>query len=97
MKIVIAIDSFKGCLSSVEANRAATEGILSVCPDAEIVQVPVSDGGEGFLEAFHAALGGELQEIVVSDPLMRPVTASYLLRGDEAPSQRSDAVGARRA
>ena len=93
MKIVIAIDSFKGCLSSVEANRAATEGILSVCPDAEIVQVPVSDGGEGFLEAFHAALGGELQEIVVSDPLMRPVTASYLLRGDEAVIEISQASG----
>lgn len=93
MKIVIAIDSFKGCLSSAEANRAATEGILSVCPDAEIVQVPVSDGGEGFLEAFHAALGGELQEIVVSDPLMRPVTASYLLRGDEAVIEISQASG----
>ena len=93
MKIVIAIDSFKGCLSSVEANRAATDGILSVCPDAEIVQVPVSDGGEGFLEAFHAALGGELQEIVVSDPLMRPVTASYLLRGDEAVIEISQASG----
>ena len=93
MKIVIAIDSFKGCLSSVEANRAATEGILSVCPDAEIVQVPVSDGGEGFLEAFHAVLGGELQEIVVSDPLMRPVTASYLLRGDEAVIEISQASG----
>ena len=62
MKIVIAIDSFKRLsVVEVEANRAATEGILSVCPDAEIVQVPVSDGGEGFLEAFHAALGGELQ------------------------------------
>ena len=93
MKIVIAIDSFKGCLSSVEANRAATEGILSVCPDAEIVQVPVSDGGEGFLEAFHAALGGELHEIVVSDPLMRPVTANYLLRGDEAVIEISQASG----
>ena len=93
MKIIIAIDSFKGCLSSAEANRAAAEGILSVCPDAEIVQVPVSDGGEGFLEAFHAALGGELQEIVVSDPLMRPVTASYLLRGDEAVIEISQASG----
>ena len=47
----------------------------------------------GFLEAFHAALGGELQEIVVSDPLMRPVTASYLLRGDEAVIEISQASG----
>ena len=50
MKVVIAIDSFKGCLTSVEANQAAAEGIRDVCPDTEIVQIPVSDGGEGFLE-----------------------------------------------
>ena len=49
MKIIIAIDSFKGCLSSIEANMAAAEGIRKVGPEAEIMQVPVSDGGEGFL------------------------------------------------
>ena len=52
MKVVVAIDSFKGCLTSKEANRAAAEGIRTVWQDAEIVQVPVSDGGEGFMEAF---------------------------------------------
>ena len=41
MKVIIAIDSFKGCMTSVEANRAAAEGIRCVCPDGEIVQVPV--------------------------------------------------------
>ena len=93
MKVVVAIDSFKGCMTSVEANRAAAEGIRSVCPDAEIVQVPVSDGGEGFLEAFHAAIGGELQEVTVRDPLMRPITAKYLLRGDEAVIEIAQASG----
>ena len=57
MKVVVAIDSFKGCLTSVEANQAAADGVLNVCPDADVVQVPVSDGGEGFVEAFHAAMG----------------------------------------
>ena len=80
MKVIVSIDSFKGCLTSKEANQAATEGIKSICPDAEVVQVPVSDGGEGFMEAFHAAIGGKLVEITVRDPLMRPVSAKYLLQ-----------------
>jgi len=89
MKIIVAIDSFKGCLTSKEANQAATEGVRSCYSERlrvgasagrpEVVQVPVSDGGEGFLEAFHAAIGGELIEITVRDPLMRLVSAQYLL------------------
>ena len=80
LKIVTAIDSFKGCLTSQEANQAAAEGIGSIYADAEIVQVPVSDGGEGFVEAFHSATGGDIQELTVNDPLMRPVLAHYLLK-----------------
>ena len=56
MKVILAIDSFKGCLTSKEANQAAAEGVKKAWPDAEIVQVPVSDGGEGFLEAFQQPL-----------------------------------------
>lgn len=93
MKVVIAIDSFKGCLSSKEANWAAAEGVRSVCPDAEIVQVTVSDGGEGFLEAFHAAIGGNLVEVMVRDPLMRPVSAKYLLWDKEAVIEIAQASG----
>ncbi|MBQ2165293.1 MAG: glycerate kinase, partial [Bacteroidaceae bacterium] len=80
MKIVIAIDSFKGCLSSMEANEAAAEGVKDVCKDADIKQVVVSDGGEGFLSAYHAAIGGEFVELMVMNPLMRPVRARYLLK-----------------
>ena len=93
MKAVVAIDSFKGCLTSQEANLAASEGISSVCADAEIVQVPVSDGGEGFLEAFHAAIGGDLVEITARDPMMRPVSAKYLLKGKEAVIEIAQASG----
>ena len=92
-KIVIAIDSFKGCLTSVEANKAAAEGIRRAFPDAVIVQVPVSDGGEGFVDAFHAAMGGEVREIIVRDPLLRPVSARYLLHGDEAVIEIAQASG----
>ena len=69
-KIIVAIDSFKGCLTSAEANQAACEGILSKMPDAKVVQVPVSDGGEGFMEAFQTAMGGSIVEVNVKDPLM---------------------------
>ena len=91
--IIVAIDSFKGCLTSMEANHAAAEGIRRVLPDAEIVQVPVSDGGEGFLEAFHAAIGGELVEVTVKDPLMRPIKAKYLLKGETAVIEMAQASG----
>ena len=52
MKVVIAIDSLKGCLSSAEAGRAASEGVRRRWRDAEVVCLPVSDGGEGWLEAI---------------------------------------------
>ena len=93
MKTVIAIDSFKGCLNSVEANRAAAEGVRRVCPDAEIVEVPVSDGGEGFLVAFHAAIGGRFVTVPVMDPLMRRISARYLLKGQTAVLEVAEAIG----
>ena len=93
MKVIIAIDSFKGCLTSKEANEAAAEGIRIVYPDAEIVKVPVSDGGEGFMEAFHAAIGGRLEEVTVRDPLMRHVAAKYLLQNHLAVIEIAQASG----
>ena len=92
-KIIVAIDSFKGCLTSAEANQAASEGILAKKPDARIVQVPVSDGGEGFMEAFQAAMGGELVEVNVKDPLMRTIVAQYLVHGDTAVIEIAKASG----
>ncbi len=82
MKFVVAIDSFKGCMSSNEANTAAGNVVLDVFPDAEIVSVPVSDGGEGWLDAFQEAAGGERVALSVYDPLMRTVQAEYLVNGD---------------
>ena len=93
MKVIIAIDSFKGCLTSKEANEAAAEGIRMTYPDAEIVELPVSDGGEGYMEAFHAAIGGRLEEVTVRDPLMRPITAKYLLHNEMAVIEIAQASG----
>ena len=89
----MAIDSFKGCLTSKEANQAAADGIRSTCPQADVVQVPVSDGGEGFIEAFHAAVGGELIGMTVRDPLMRSVPATYLLHDKLAVIEIAKACG----
>ena len=92
-KIIVAIDSFKGCLTSAEANQSAIEGILARMPDTKVVQVPVSDGGEGFLEAFQAAIGGSIVEINVKDPLMRTIVAQYLLQGNTAVIEIAKASG----
>ena len=93
MKCIVAIDSFKGCLTSVEANAAACNGVLQKHPDAQVVQIPVSDGGEGWIAAFHAAIGGELVEIDALDPLMRPIRACYLKKEDLAVIEIAKASG----
>ena len=93
MKTIVAIDSFKGCLTSREANQAAAEGILKRFPEATIVQIPVSDGGEGWLEAFRAALGGEIVDVCVKDPLMRPIVAQYLVKEGTAVIEIAKASG----
>ena len=92
-KIIVVIDSFKGCLTSAEANQAASEGILAWMPEVQITQVPVSDGGEGWLEAFKAAMGGEIVEVNVKDPLMRTIVAQYLVHGDTAVIEIAKASG----
>jgi len=92
-KIIVAIDSFKGCLTSAEANQAASEGIIDKMPEAKVVQVPVSDGGEGWLEAFQAAMGGEIVKVSVKDPLMRTIVAQYLVQGDTAVIEIAKASG----
>ena len=92
-KVIVAIDSFKGCLTSAEANQAASEGILAKMPEAAVVQVPVSDGGEGFMEAFQAAMGGSIVEVNVKDPLMRTIVAQYLVQGDTAIIEIAKASG----
>jgi glycerate kinase len=91
--VIVAIDSFKGCLTSREANLAAAEGILKSTPSARVVQISVSDGGEGWLEAFQSAIGGKRVEVSVYDPLMRPIVSEYLVKDDIAIIEISKASG----
>lgn len=77
MRVVIAIDSFKGSLSSRQAGEAAKEGILRVYPEAQVLVCPVADGGEGTAAVLTEAVGGVTRDITVTGPLGRPVQAHY--------------------
>ena len=69
MKIVLAPDSFKGSMTSLEVCEAFREGVLRAVPNAEIMTVPMADGGEGTTEALVAATGGELRLVEATGPL----------------------------
>ena len=77
MKVVIAIDSFKGSLTSLQAGNAAEEGIKKVYPDAEIFVRPVADGGEGTVDTLVSGLQGEKHTVNVTGPLGETVLAEY--------------------
>lgn len=80
-KFVLAIDSFKGSLTSTEAEAAAREGILRVYPRAETLCIPIADGGEGMLDAL-STLGGQEVHLRVQGPLNDKVEARYLITAD---------------
>ena len=82
MKIVIAMDSFKGSLSSVAAGAAVKEAILAVDPTAEARVCPLADGGEGTVRAVVSATGGRLVTVEVTGPLGAPIDAEYGLLPD---------------
>ena len=72
MKIVTAIDSFKGSLSSMEAGTAAKEGILLADPEAEVVVKPLADGGEGTTDALIEGMNGQRIDLTVTGPMRTP-------------------------
>jgi len=78
MKILVAPDSYKGSLSSKQVCQAIEEGLLKACQGVfEVVKVPIADGGEGTVDAFLSALGGQLIELTVTGPLGKPVHSFY--------------------
>lgn len=77
MKAVVAIDSLKGSLTSLEAGSAISEGIHRVFPDAEVMVRPLADGGEGTVEALALGMNGRLEKVKVTGPLGEPVEAVY--------------------
>ncbi len=77
MKVVVAIDSLKGSLSSLEAGEAIKAGVLKAYPEAEVLVRPLADGGEGTVEALTIGMGGELQTVKVTGPFGDPVDCVY--------------------
>ena len=77
MKVVVAIDSLKGSLTSLEAGEAIGEGAKKAIPGTEVVVRPLADGGEGTVEALTLGLGGVLEHVTVTGPLGEPVTCAY--------------------
>ena len=77
MKVVVAIDSLKGSLSSLEAGSAISEGIHRALKDVEVIVRPLADGGEGTVEALALGMNGRIEKIKVTGPLGDPVEAVY--------------------
>lgn len=94
MRILLAPDSFKGTLSSLEAGKLLEEAVLSLYPQWETEVVPMADGGEGTVDALAAAAGGEPVMDLVTDPLGEPVWARSLrLPGGRAVMEMAEASG----
>ncbi len=91
MKVISASDSFKGCLSSAEVNAAVERGVLAAVPDAKVLCISISDGGEGFLGAFRNLSIGRCR---VPGPMGDPVEARYgILPDGTAVVESAEAVG----
>lgn len=82
-KIVIAPDSFKGTMSSIEVCNIIEQGINNVRQDLKVVKVPIADGGEGTVDSFLTAVGGNKVGVRVKDPLFREIDAFYGILPDQ--------------
>jgi glycerate kinase len=83
MNIIVAPDSFKGSLTALAAADAIVQGIRDVFPDAEIVSIPLADGGEGTVDALVRATEGKISQAEVTGPMGEPVEAHFGLLGDD--------------
>lgn len=79
MKVVVAIDSFKGSLNSVQAGNAVKDAVLRLDETANVVVKPLADGGEGTVDALVETANSEMVELVVKGPLLKPTTAKYCI------------------
>ncbi|MBN9102859.1 MULTISPECIES: glycerate kinase [unclassified Pseudonocardia] len=93
MRVVVAPDSFGGTLSATAAAEAIAEGWRRTAPDDELHLLPLADGGTGFVDVLHAALGGTWHEREVTGPSGEPVAARWLRIGDTAYLESAAAAG----
>jgi glycerate 2-kinase len=93
VRILVAPDKFAGTLSAVEAAQAIAEGWRRRAPGDELDLAPMSDGGPGFVDVLHAALGGELLAVTVTGPYGAPTPATVLVTGDTAYVEAAQGCG----
>ena len=93
MKVLIAIDSLKGSLSSLEAAYAIQEGIHNADPNIDVYIRPLADGGEGTAQALTQGMHGHMETVTVTGPLGDPVKADYGIIGDTAVIEMAAAAG----
>lgn len=84
MKVLVAVDKFKGSLTAAEVCEAVREGILQRHPQAQVELLPLADGGEGTMELLTKYTEGQINHVGVSDPLGRKIIARYGLSGDKS-------------
>ncbi|MFC7062382.1 glycerate kinase [Halobacillus seohaensis] len=82
MKVVVASDSFKGSASARKVCDSVKTGILNVIPGAQVLSLPLADGGEGTMENFVYSSNGKIIDVTVTDPIGRTVNAAYGVMGD---------------
>lgn len=83
MNVLVAIDSFKGSLSSSEAGSAVKDAVFKADKNSSVTVIPLADGGEGTVDALSQSLNGDIIEITVTGPLGQPVKAKYCLLDDK--------------
>ncbi|MFI6100391.1 glycerate kinase [Lentzea sp. NPDC051213] len=93
MRVLIAPDCFGGTLTAREAADAIATGWREAKPDDVVVERPLADGGPGFVDVLHAALGGDIRYITVTGPLGKPVEARWLQHDGSAYIESAEACG----
>ncbi len=93
MRILVAPDKFAGTLTAVEAAQAIAEGWRRHAPDDELDLAPMADGGPGFVDVLHEALGGDVVAVTVTGPFGEPTPATLLVVGDTAYVESAQACG----
>lgn len=93
MKVVLAPDSFKGSLTSSQVADAMAEGVKRAVPDAEVVKLPLADGGEGTSYVLCDALCGQMVSCVAQNPMNEPIVAEYCVANERAIIETAVASG----
>jgi glycerate 2-kinase len=92
MRILLAPQALKGSLTAAETVQALAQGVRAAAPDAQVIELPIADGGEGTVEAMVAATGGTIIPVTVTGPLGEPVAAFFGILGEAVSAERTAVI-----